>query len=120
MKALLMFEFTSLPVIAAVNEAMAKLGAEVIPVQPKDYNKPLQSLLEKKAAGADHAGGLLGGQMLVLCGLDAQLEDVLAALRGAGVGLDCLKAVLTKHNKNWNAAALYRELREERLAVTGK
>jgi len=118
--AVLMFGFQSLPLMMAVDGAMKEFGAEVIPVQPKDYNKSLQSLLEKNASGADYAGPALGGQMLVLCGLEQNLEGVLAALRKAGVGLDCLKAVLTKHNKDWTAVNLYRELREERRAVTGR
>ena len=67
-KALLMFEFQSLPVIVAVKEAMARLGAEVIPVQPRDYNKTLESLLDGTAEGADYAGAPLGGSMLVLGG----------------------------------------------------
>ena len=116
----LMFGFQSLPQMMAVDGAMKRFGAEVIPVQPKDYNKSLQSLLEKKAVGTDYDGPALGGQMLVLCGLEQRLEDVLTALRNAGVGLDCFKAVLTKHNKNWTAVNLYRELRQERLAMTGR
>ena len=112
-KTMLMFEFQSLPVIVAVKEAMAQLGAEVIPVQPKNYNKPLQSLLDGTAGGADYAGELLGGSMLVLCGLEDRLDEVLPALRSAGVGADCLKAVLTKHNRKWTAVQLYRELQRE-------
>ena len=112
-KALLMFEFQSLPVIVAVKEAMARLGAEVIPVQPRDYNKTLESLLDGTAEGADYAGAPLGGSMLVLCGLKDQLDEILPALRGAGVGANCLKAVLTKHNRKWTAVQLYRELQRE-------
>ena len=48
--AVLMFGFQSLPLMMAVDGAMKEFGAEVIPVQPKDYNKSLQSLLEKNAS----------------------------------------------------------------------
>ena len=117
---LLMFAFHSLPVIAAVNKTMAELGVEVIPVMPRDYNKPLQSLVDKTLNGEEYAGAPLGGPMLVLCELKDRLEEVLPALQRAGVGTDCLKAVLTTHNRKWNAVKLYGELQQERMAMLGK
>lgn len=54
--------------------------------------------------------------MVVLCGLDGQLDAVLAALNKAGAGPECLKAVLTPHNRNWNAVTLYTELLREKRA----
>ena len=116
----LMFAFNSLPVIAAVNKAMAELGVEVIPVVPKDYNKPLQSLADKTPGGEDYAGAPLGGAMMVLCGLKDRLDVILPALQRAGVGTDCLKAVLTAHNRKWNPVTLYGELQRERQAMQRK
>ena len=58
--------------------------------------------------------------MVVLCGLDGQLNAVLAALNKAGAGPECLKAVLTPHNRNWNAVTLYTELLREKRAIQGR
>ena len=33
--------------------------------------------------------------------------------------LECLKAVLTAHNRGWNALTLYAELQRERQAMQG-
>ena len=55
--------------------------------------------------------------MLVLCGLDGELDALLPALRAAGAG--CVKAVLTERNRSWTAARLYRELQRERQALEG-
>ena len=66
-----------------------------------------------------YAGGPLGGRMLVLCGLDDRLDELLPALNRAGAGPECLKAVLTDRNRAWNALALYQELSRERRAIQG-
>ena len=62
----------------------------------------------------------LGGRMLVLCGLDDRLENLIPALNKAGAGPDCVKAVLTPHNRSWNAVTLFAELQRERRAFQGK
>ena len=64
-------------------------GAEVVPVARQDYNKPLAVL-----AGLDDDpgtvlpfnGGPLGGRMVVLCGLEDQVDCLLPALRQGGSG----------------------------------
>ena len=56
--------------------------------------------------------------MAVLCGLDEELEPLLAALSGTGAGAGCLKAVLTRHNRAWSAARLYMELSREHAALS--
>ena len=58
--------------------------------------------------------------MVVLCGLEDCIDALLLALRQAGIGLDCLKAVLTPHNRGWNAVKLYGELRREHQAMNGR
>ena len=58
--------------------------------------------------------------MLVFCDMDEELHAVLASLREAGIGTDCLKAVLTEHNRTWDAVQLYGELRREHLKMQGK
>ena len=42
------------------------------------------------------------------------------ALAQAGIGRECLKAVLTPHNRSWNALKLYGELLRERQATEGR
>ena len=89
----------------------------------QDYNKPLAVL-----AGLDDDtgtllpfnGGPLGGRMVVFCGLEDQMDALLPALRQAGLDTDCLKAVLTAHNRGWNAVQLYGELLREHRAMNGR
>ena len=120
---LLLFGFEELPTILAAAAAAGPFGAEVLPVARRDYNKPLAVL-----AGLDDdpgtvlpfAGGPLGGRMAVLCGLEDQMDGLLPALAQAGIGRECLKAVLTPHNRGWNALKVYGELLRERQATEGR
>ena len=120
---LLLFGFEELPTILAAAAAAGPFGAEVVPVARQDYNKPLAVL-----AGLDDDpgtvlpfnGGPLGGRMVVLCGLEDQVDRLLPALSQAGIGRDCLKAVLTAHNRGWNAVQLYGELLREHRAMNGR
>jgi len=113
---ILLFGFESLPEIAALGKAAKPFGADVVPVAKQDYHKTLGVL-----AGLDpvsdesrpYLGGPLGGRMLVLCGLNEKMDALLPVLRGAGAGPECLKAVLTEHNRRWNPVALYGELVRE-------
>ena len=95
---LLLFGFEELPTILAAAAAAGPFGAEVVPVARQDYNKPLA----------------------VLAGLDDDPGTVLPALRQAGIGRDCLKAVLTPHNRTWTAVKLYQELLREHQAMNGR
>ena len=120
---LLLFGFEELPTILAAAAAAGPFGAEVVPVARQDYNKPLAVL-----AGLDDDpgtvlpfnGGPLGGRMVVLCGLDRKLEELLPALARAGAGPDCLKAVLTPYNRGWTPIRLHAELLRERQAMQGR
>ena len=120
---LLLFDFEELPTILAAAAAAGPFGAEVVPVARQDYNKPLAVL-----AGLDDdpgtllpfTGGPLGGRMVVFCGLEDQMDALLPALRQAGIGPDCLKAVLTPHNRTWNAIKLHEELLREHQAMNGR
>lgn len=115
---ILLFEFADLPTILAVSGAVAPFGAEVIPVARADYGRSLAALAGLEGdPGVPYAGGPLGGRMLVLCGLEDRVEALLPVLAGAGAGPDCLKAVLTPHNRSWNALRLFQELKRERRAL---
>ena len=127
MKKILMFEFNSLIAGLTVDRAVAPFGAEVVPVARKNYNKMLEDLIDEwsdvyneEAELENYTGGPLDGRMLVFCDMDEELNAVLAALREAGIGPDCLKAVLTEHNREWDAVKLYGELRMEHLRMQGK
>lgn len=116
---LLLFGFDSLLNVLALEAAIRPFGVELVPVTRKDYNKPLAVLAGLDTAPgpmSDYAGGSLGGRMIVLCGLEKQLDTLLPALSQAGAGPECLKAVLTAHNRGWSAVMLYAELKKERRA----
>lgn len=113
---ILLFGFDSLLQILALESAVNTMDVEVVPVARTDYNKPLGVLAGLDTDGnktQPYAGGTLGGRMVVLCGLDKQLDEILPALNKAGAGPECLKAVLTPHNRGWNALSLYAELLRE-------
>lgn len=114
---LLLFGFDLLPKILLVHGVMVRLGIKVLVVPRKDYQVSMEGLLAGEHG--DYDGPALGGRMIVLCDV-AQLDEALDGLRSAGIGPDCLKAVLTKHNRKWNACQLYAELLRERKEVTGK
>lgn len=123
-KQVLLFGFDDLRSILALKGALDRFGAELIPVAKGDCHKTLSVLagLEEAAPMDDDAPPPpetgLPGRMAVLCGLDEDLEEVLPALSEAGAGPDCLKAVLTRHNRAWSAARLYMELCRERAALS--
>ena len=119
---ILLFGFDSLLNVLALEKAVKPFGVELVPVARTDYNQTLAAL-----AGMDgepgHAmpymGAPLGGRMLVLCGLEKQLDELLPVLRRAGAGPECLKAVLTPHNRRWNAIMLDGELLREHKEMQG-
>lgn len=121
-KQILLFGFDDLRGILAVKTALEPLGVEAVPVGRSDYGKTLAALagLEENAGGGGVSGGVLPGRMALLCGMaDTELDQVLPALRDAGAGAGCLKAVLTPHNRAWNVWRLYEELSREDAAVHG-
>mgnify|MGYP000213671689 FL=1 len=120
---LLLFGFEELPTILAAAAAAGPFGAEVVPVARQDYNKPLAVLAgldDDRGTVLPFTGGPLGGRMVVFCGLEDQMDALLPALRQAGIGPDCLKAVLTPHNRAWNAMTLHQELLREHQAMNGR
>lgn len=120
---ILLFGFDSLLNVLALEKAVEPFGVELLPVAKTDYHKSLAVLAGLDTApGATHPGVSvpLGGRMLVLCGLEEQLDELLPVLRRAGAGPECLKAVLTPNNRNWTAAALYGELLREHQKLQRK
>ena len=120
---LLLFGFDSLLNVLALEAAVGSFGAEIVPVARMDYNKTLAVLAGLDADVAPvmpYSGGPLGGRMIVFCELENRLDTLLPALRKAGAGPECLKAVLTPSNRNWSALKLYSELLREHQALGGR
>ena len=113
---ILLFRFDSLPDMLALEAAVKPFGVELVPVARQDYHKTLGVLAGLDAAAEapmSYQGGPLGGRMLVLCDLKDKLDELLPVLRQSGAGPECLKAVLTEHNRRWNVLALHKELLRE-------
>jgi len=112
----LLFGFESLLNILALEAAVKPFQVELVPVGRSDYSKSLAVLAGLDAGpgpAQPYTGGPLGGRMLVLCGLEDQMDQLLPALNRAGAGPECLKAILTVHNRTWTPVKLYAELRQE-------
>ena len=88
-------------------------GGEAVPVAKESCGLTLEALAQGKTGR--ESGVPIGGKMLVFCGLERELDGLLAALRQAGVV--CLKAVLTPDNRSWTPGRLYRELQREHRAM---
>ena len=99
MKKVLMFGFDALPEILTVAGIVKQFGGEAA------------------AVSRESCGLTPGGKLLVFCGLERELDELLAALRGTGIV--CMKAVLTAANRDWTPGRLYRELERERRAMGG-
>ena len=115
MKKVLMFGFDALPEILTVAGITKRCGAEAVTVSRESCGLTLDALAQGKTGAAGLAPG---GKLLVFCGLERELDELLAALRGAGIV--CLKAVLTSTNRDWTPGRLYRELEREHRAMGGR
>ena len=116
MKKVLLFGFETLPEILTVAGIVQQFGGEAVPVTKENCGLTLEALAQGKTGR--ESGVPIGGKMLVFCGLERELDGLLAALRQAGVV--CLKAVLTPHNRTWTAVKLYQELLREHQAMNGR
>ena len=89
-----------------------------VPGSKSITNRALLMAALSQGQTAGGAGLPVGGKMMVFCGLERELDDLLAALHRAGIV--CLKAVLTPSNRNWTPGRLYQELERERRAMGGR
>lgn len=99
MKKVLLFGFETLPEILTVAGIVQQFGGEAVPVAKENCGLTLETLAQGKTGR--ESGVPIGGKMLVFCGLERELDGLLAALRQAGVV--CLKAVLTPDNPKLDA-----------------
>ena len=115
MKKILLFGFDALPEILTVAGLAKQYGGEAVPVSRESCGLTLGKL----AQGETGTAGLApGGKMLVFCGMERELDQLLGALRTAGIM--CLKAVLTPANRDWTPGRLYRELEREHRTMGGR
>lgn len=116
---ILLYGFEELNDILAVKAAAGPFEAEVKPVWRDGWRTPVGALAGRKTRAAREGvfSGKLGGRMMVFCDMDSQLDELLSALRGAGIGPECYKAVLTAWNQEWDGIALFAELQKERRAI---
>lgn len=119
---LLLFGFETPMEVLSLVTAVKPMGVELVSVTRGDYGTPLGVLAGEDPAGnqAPYTGAPLNGRMIVLCGLEHRLEELLPVLAAAGAGPDCPKAVLTAHNRKWTPVTLYSELLRERQAMQRK
>jgi len=119
MRKILLYGFEDLPSVLAVKAAAGPFLAEVETVWKENYRKPIGVLagLKKDTGASSGFSGALGGRMMVFCGLDEQVDALLPALRQAGIGPECYKAVLTQYNQEWDGLHLFSELEQERRTI---
>ncbi|WP_312938646.1 DUF3783 domain-containing protein [Oscillibacter sp.] len=122
MGTILLYGFEELNDILLIKAAVGPFGAEVKPVFRDGWRTPVGALAGRETRPAREGvfSGKLGGQMMVFCDLEQQLEGLLAALRQAGVGAGGYKAVLTKWNQEWDGIALFAELQRERREIEAR
>ena len=119
---ILLYGFEELNDILAVRAAVGPFGAEVQPVFRDGWRTPVGALAGRNTRPAREGvfAGKLGGRMMVFCDLDSRLDGLLAALREAGIGPECYKAVLTNWNQEWDGIALFAELQKERREIEAR
>ena len=103
MKKVLLFGFETLPEILTVAGIVQQFGGEAVPVAKENCGLTLEALAQGKTGR--ESGVPIGGKMLVFCGLERELDGLLAALRQAGVV--CLKAVLKERSPSCGCGAVY-------------
>lgn len=108
------------PMTAAMaRSTLTRNGILTIIPDRKEYLRPLESFLPPfGAAKAPVFQGKLEEPLVVLCGFGS-LDEVLPLLASVRLGRGTLKAVLTPHNRCWNAVMLLRELQKERRSMGG-
>lgn len=104
--------------------ALMPLGFRLKKVGKEDYNQPLgylAGLKEVSPVEGHYTGDELGGEMLIMVGMNSgQIDSLLQAFRKNGIPKVKCKAVLTSTNQHWNAIDLYDELKREHDTLNPK
>ncbi len=117
---ILLYDPNSSPWAGKLKQLCAVQGLRLRPVGPGGLDRTVGELAVGPAGEDASAAPTVQEPMLIFCALSgAQLDRLLAALRRLGVPRTTLKAVLTPDNAGWTLSALYRELCQERLAMSG-
>lgn len=96
----------------------AALKIRVLPVDQASWGQPLGALCGLQQKLGTPPSAKVEEEMLVMAFLDdAQLDQLLQALRDSGLAPIRLKAVLTPVNQKWNCGQLYAALRDEAAAM---
>lgn len=94
-------------------------GAELSAVPRAGWALPLRDLAAGKTPPEGPAPAAAAvGPMVVLCGMEREVDTLLPALRSAGVTGPA--AVLTETNGRWTPQHLYRELERERRRMQSR
>lgn len=104
-----------------LRQMLVMLRIRVRMVAPEQYGLPLETVVSGKTEGlqARPVPEEFSDPMLIFCHLpDPKLEQVLMAMRRAGLPPIPLKAVLTPTNREWDSQQLWTELRREHEAMS--
>lgn len=128
-KCVILFGFSRIAQILSLTSALKERGIKVICACADDMGKTLGALsgvtsqrpektrsAHAPAPGTRAASAVPGDPMILLCGLDTELEELLPLFSAAGMG-SALKAVLTEENRSWTPGRLYDALRRERFQL---
>ena len=108
--------------LSAIRRALLPLKLRVKVISPEEYCQPVGYLAGAPDIAPVQSTGDTGefsGEMMVMAWLSSRrVDQVLAALRKAGVGRINYKAVITPENQYWDCRKLYEELKKEHEAFT--
>ncbi len=108
--------------LSAIRRALLPLKFRVKVISPEEYCQPVGYLAGAPDIAPVQSTGDTGefsGEMMVMAWLSSRrVDQVLAALRKAGVGRINYKAVITPENQYWDCRKLYEELKKEHEAFT--
>lgn len=113
----LLFNFNEKERSGMITRALLPLGLRIKKVKREDYLQPMGYLVGKKDCKSieqRYDGEEIEYEMLFMAGMtNSQIDQLLLAMRKAGVGKIACKAVLTEANQHWNALELFEELKKE-------
>lgn len=123
---ILLYHFQDEEMLRKIKLVLLRLKMRIKMVEYKDYNKSLAYLLGMPAAGPvdesklpDYEGVDMEAPMMIMKGLSGRrIDELLLALRKAGVPKIDYKAVVTEHNVHWGSMRLYQEIKEEHDKMT--
>ena len=137
MKEVLLFAFNDFAgsgIARNIEQKLYPSGIKVKSIEPKDYSKPLGTLITKESAidspfgktyvpgafFADYTGPELSSRLITMSSLSRnEIDLVVAVCSECGLTRKDLKAVLTPVNAHWNAVSLERELIKEFRTMGG-